>query len=185
MIVLKTNPVGIDGAIQVLQQALYAYLTDKWDVSDYACYGRAYKTQKVKEDGFIPEVFIGGKDYREVYLNDKISALSYFIYERNTFQLINTAPVSLIFSVDITKLKLFINHRADEEVRCDIANFIYDYVGGGTQQISTVTGLNNVFSEFTGWRNNDSMKHRDMQPFHSFRINFNLQYSSIPNCITN
>jgi len=185
MVVTKNNPVGVDAAIQSLQLAMYAELYSKWNLAsdgEYDCYGRAYKTQKPKVDGFIPEVYTGGKDYKDVYLNDKVNALSFFHYEKNDYKLLNSASVSLIFWVNIPKIKPSIDHRADEEVRVDVSNFIVKYIGNSEATISTITGIDRVFAEYAGWRLPESIKHRDMHPFHCFRINFNLSYDSTQIC---
>jgi len=186
MVALKLNPVGVDVVIQDMQEAMYAELVSLWGIkndTDYACYGRAYRQQVAGKDQYIPEVFVSGNDYKEVYLNDRVKALSYFQYERNDFKLMNTAPVSLIFWVNIQQLKPAIDHRADEEVRVDVANFIVKYLADNNQTISTVTGIDKVFAEYAGYRSADSIKHRDMHPFHCFRINFTLPpYDSTSNC---
>ena len=186
MVALKLNPVGVDVVIQDMQSAMYAELVRLWQIdndTDYACYGRAYRLQVPNKDAYVPEVFIGGKDYKEVFLDDRVKALSYFQYDRNAFKLMNTAPVSLIFWVNVTKVKPDVEHRADEEVRVDVANFIAGYLADSSVTISTFTGIDKVFSEYSAYRSAEGIKHRDMHPYHCFRINFNLPaYDSTSNC---
>lgn len=178
MVVLKDNPQGVDKAIQALQVLLYEYLSAAWEVSDYMCYGRCYRNQT--KDGYVPEVFIGGKDYKENFLDDRLSAISFFGYEKNTMGLVNKAEVHLIFCVNTKTLKAGISHRADEEVRSDVERALGQFLYGTT--ITTLIGLQRVFQEYNGWNRNESMKYRDMHPHHCFRINFQLAYEINNNC---
>jgi hypothetical protein len=115
MLYVKENPVGIDIPIQNFQKFLYKKLCEKW--GDFECYGRAYRNQK--DNGYIPEIYNG--EYKDVFFDDKVSALSFFNVSDMQKQLMSQreADVSLIFCVNIQKVKN-IKHRADEEVRIDV-----------------------------------------------------------------
>ena len=168
MLHLKDKPTGIDISIQRFQSFLHKKLSAKW--GDFECYGRAYRNQK--GNGYIPEIYDGG-NYKEVFFDDKISALSFFNVSDVQKELMSQreADVSLIFCVNIQKLKPNIKHRADEEVRldvieiCELNQFTFD-------MISVVTGIKSVFNEF----DINQIKYRDLHPLHCFRINFKLKY---------
>jgi len=177
MIFLKTPPIGVDIPIQYLQQALFDQLKVVWNIgdADYNCYGRAYRNQK--EDGYIPEVFTGGKEYKEVYVDDKIAALSFFGVSGGReidFSMVST-DAHLIFFVDLPKLRT-VAWRPDEEARMDVYRIIDLRGVMGWNLTSMTTGIDNVFREYTGYRSVDSIKIRDMHPFHCFRFDFELKY---------
>jgi hypothetical protein len=81
MLSVKTNPVGIDVYIQKLQTKIHNLLisADYWNIADqskYAAYGRAYRNKS--KDGYIAEVFTEGGEYKEVYWDDTLTAISFF-----------------------------------------------------------------------------------------------------------
>lgn len=184
MIWTKASPVGIDIPVTRYQNFLYPALKEVWGIQDdvsYDCHPRAYKNQTA--DGYIPEVFIGvGNDpeqpeYKEVFLDDSKSALSFFALgdltrfnEGDT-----TAQMSLTFLVNVQLLKPNTAWRGDEEIRndveklCQISRF-------GFELMEIVTGYDQVFKEYSGWRKKDGMKFRDMHPNHCFRLNFSTLY---------
>jgi hypothetical protein len=174
MLYLKDNPAGIDRPISNLQERLFKSLCSKWSIEakDYNCFCRAYKNQKA-QGGYVPEFYMGNNEYRELFFDDAVSVTSFFAagekvsLVRDMYQ----ADVSLIFSVDILKLKNS-PHRADEEVRLDVVRLcknIADF-----DLVSIETGITNVFREFS----TDGIKYRDMHPLHCFRLNFKIIYSN-------
>ncbi len=177
-LVIKNSTVGIDVPIQQLQKKLYSQLKVVWGITndtDYSSYGRAYKNQT--NDGISPEVFIGGMDYRDIYFDDTLKALSFFAID-DTVKYNEgsaTSNVSLIFMVNVQTLKPSITHRADEEIRQNVTSLIRPQMFGFTIQ-SIVTGINNVFKEYSGWMKTTGIRYRDMQPLHCFRINMALLY---------
>jgi hypothetical protein len=77
---------------------LYPKIVAAWGLdanSDkhYNSYSRAYRNQT--EDGYIPEVYKSGKEYKEVLLNDKIKALSITV---PSFHLIFCEPYTTQFA---------------------------------------------------------------------------------------
>lgn len=184
VIFLKTNPVGTDKPIQVLQQFLYAQLGKIWNLqpADYTAYGRAYRNQT--EDGYCPEVFVGiGNDpnqpeYKDAFFDDSVKALSFFgMGETEKYSVGSTiAPVFVIFQVNVPALKPSILHRGDEEIRLDVQRLCEPRKFGFTLT-GFETGLDNVFREYSGWKKKDGIKFRDEHPWHAFRINFNLLYN--------
>jgi hypothetical protein len=177
MISTKTNPKGIDEPIQKLQQYLYGKLISAWGLSneDFKCYGRAYKNDL--GNGFIPEVYVGNNEYKEVFLDDTVKVLSFFgVSDERKGKFDFTTEVFLIFFVDISKLKS-LQHRADEEVKMDVLK-LFEISLFGFELNGFTTAKEQVLKEYTGSRRNDSLKHIDMHPKHCFRLNFSLTYNN-------
>ena len=177
MISLKDTPKGIDIPIQKLQQYLYDKLTTIWSLSnnDFKCYGRAYKNDL--EKGFVPEVYVGNNEYKEVLLDDTVKALSFFgVSDERKGKFDFTTDVFLIFFVDIIKIKP-LQHRADEELKIDVLNLFKTSLFG-FELTSIVTGKENVLKEYTGSRRDEALKYIDMHPKHCFRLNFSLNYNN-------
>jgi hypothetical protein len=195
MIWQKASPVGIDIPVQRFQNWLYPQLKTIWGIdndTDYDCHGRAYKNQTA--DGYIPEVFIGTDedptklDYKEVFLDDCKSALSFFAtgdvtrYSEGD----TTIPIALVFLVNVDALKDQLAYRGDEEIRNDVER-LCQIDRFGFQLMEIITGIDQVFKEYSGWRKKEGMKFRDMHPYHCFRLNFstlydiNACYSPLPN----
>jgi hypothetical protein len=188
MLITKTNPLGIDWYIQQQQMQLHKQLMAKWalDTEDatqnalYECYGRVYRN--ATKDGYIAEMYAGNKQYKEVYWNDKLYAISFFglgnPMQRAT---LSTANVHLVFFVNLNKIKPGIAHRADEEVRNDVET-ITGRFSNGFVLTSTELWLQNVLKEYPGSRRDERLKFVDMQPVHCFRLNFTISYDANKNC---
>src|SRR5690349_22076742 len=101
MLITKTNPVGIDVAIQNLQMYLHKKLVTAWSLTGdadplYECYGRIDRNKK--DTGYIAEVYIGNNEYKEVYWNDGLKAISWFgITGKTQFDVQNKTDVHLVF----------------------------------------------------------------------------------------
>lgn len=182
MLITKTNPVGIDSYIQQFQNKLHTMLMLKWDNPTYHCYGRSYRNKT--EDGYIAEVFTDKNEYKEVYWNDTLDAISFFgIGDSIEEQTTSTIDVHLVFFVNLKKLKPSIAHRADEEVRQDVQSVFGKGIYSFTYT-STVLYLENVLREYPGSRRDDRLKFIDMHPVHCFRFNFKLSFDPTKNCST-
>lgn len=177
MLITKTNPVGIDVAIQKLQTFLHNKLTGVvlWNnATTYKCYGRCYRNKK--DTGYIAENYEGGIEYKEVYWDDSLSAVSFFgVSGQIKHDIKEQVSVHLVFFVNLKKLKPAINHRADEEVHKDIlqliGNTLFDFEYTGME-----FSIENVLREYPGSRRDDWLKFVDMHPVHCFRLNFDLVY---------
>lgn len=173
---VKANPVGVDINIKGLQRYLYPQLKTLWGINDdtsFDSYGRAYRNQT--EDGYIPEVYVGLKEYKEVLFDDKLKALSFFgVSEDVSYSDAATAQVFLIFMVNLDQIKPGVG-RNDEEVRNGVQRLLTPAPYGFTMT-GFATGIDTVFKEYSGWRKTQGIKYRDMHPLHCFRINFSLLY---------
>lgn len=182
MLITKTAPVGLDIAIQAVQTKLHTALLLKWgiDTADYRCYGRCYRNKQ--DNGYIAENYEGEGQYKEVYWDDTLKAISFFGSSANTQMDINSkVDVHLIFFVNLAKLKPAILHRADEEVRQDVVSVIGKNSFGLELQ-SIETWLENVLREYPGSRRDNRLNAVDMQPQHCFRINFTMYYNFLKKC---
>jgi hypothetical protein len=179
MLITKVKPVGIDVVIQNVQSYLHKQLVKLWSLSGdsdplYECYGRVDRNKK--EAGYIAEVYIGNNEYKEVYWNDSLKAISWFGISGKTEQdLQNKVDVHLVFFVDLAKIKPNVLHRADEEVRNEIQRLFDASVYGAALQ-SIELWLENVLREYQGSRRDDRLKAVDMHPIHCFRLNFKVIY---------
>ena len=182
MLFLKTAPVGVDIPIQKLQSYLHEKLLTKWSLqnADYEAYGRCYRNQK--EAGYVAEVYVGGNEYKEVYLDDRIAAISFFGLSGDIDHVVtNIADVHLVFWVNIKLLYPSITHRGDEEVRKDV-QVLVDNGYQGFEFTGMRMGIERVHQEYRGTimaaqANLDPLKFRDMHPYHCFRLDFKLTYN--------
>lgn len=184
MIVAKPNPIGVDYVIQQFQSKLHEFLLAKWAINtnQWFCYDRCYKNQT--SDGFIPEIYSSKGNYSELLFNDKVFVQSFFgigddiLYDSEEHQ--NVANVHLIFMVNIGKLKST-DARPDEEVRKEVQDYCSMGMFGFTLE-SLQLGITAITSDYSGFKV-DANRFRDMQPFHIFRLNFELRYDyKIHNC---
>jgi hypothetical protein len=193
MLITKTNPTGIDWYIQQLQTRLHNELVTEWELSDsdaYKCYGRCYRNIDKDNGGYVAEVYQSGKDYKEVYWDDTLTAISFFGMNGTVKKaVLSEAEVHLVFFADLSKLALkdkdetTIAHRADEELRTMTERIVGKYSNGFTL-VSTELWLENVLREYPGSRRDgSSLKAKaDMHPIHCFRLNLKLSYNPNKNC---
>ena len=187
MLVTKTNPVGIDVMIQQLQTKLHTDLCRTWGLTSdeqtakYYCYGRAYRN--ATDDGYIAEVYTGNGEYKEVYWDDTLYAISFFGLDSTIDRTVgNKAGVHLVYFVNTAKLKPSVSHYADEEVRSDVLSAVGKSAFGFNVD-SAELWLQNVLSEYPGSMRDDRLKYVDMYPVHCFRINLTANYNQ-KNCTT-
>lgn len=190
MLLLRPDPKGIDKPIQALQALVYAGLCGDWgfdpDSDVWRCYGRAYKNQQ--KDGYIPEVYIGENEYREVYYDDQFAVISFFaVGDERDYRNGYVADVSLIFSVDLSRVHPGSTDRVDEKIHAEVLSWLDKPRFGFTLE-GLVTGIDNVYREFVLYRQHTGMKSntggimfRDMHPLHCFRVNMNLVFQN-SNC---
>jgi hypothetical protein len=170
---VKPSVTGIDIPIQKLQSLLYDQIKTIWSVTDstFNMYGRAYRNQLL-DGSYIPEVYVGNKEYKDSYFDDAKSGSAFFTYESTKVNGVDTiAVVSLIMMVNLAKIKPGTT-RNDEEARVDIERMVSNGVYGFFLT-GIVTGIDQVFKEY----GTKSIKYRDMQPWHCFRLNFNITYN--------
>jgi hypothetical protein len=170
----KTNPDGIDKQIQRLQDYIYTQLgLLGWSLHE--SYERIYRTKK--GENFIPEAFISN-EYKEVLLDDKVNATSFFLIDdtETINQNLSTVTVSFIIEANIKNLYPSITHRADEEMRSDLKMILKNNPTGFHLK-KMITGADNVYQSL---RFNIKFTD-DMNQFHVVRFDLELNYN-INNC---
>lgn len=176
MLISKTSPAGIDYKLQELQTLLHDSLLTKWGIntSAYKCYGRCYRNKTDK--GYIAENYEGSGEYKEVYWDDSLAAISFFgTGVKTKYDAYEATDVHLVFFVNLATLKSSITHRADEEVKADVIDLIKPATYG-FEYIGFETGLDNVLREYPGSRRDERLTIADMHPVHCFRINMTTLY---------
>ena len=180
-LVTKSNPVGIDQKIDMLQKALFSSLIKVWNIgaSKYTCTPRCYRNQT--KDGYVAEMFTGGKDYEELYINDQVSATSFFGIGQNEIiqpDRMKVASVHLVFSVNLNELKpIPSGQRNDEEVRLDVQEVLDTYgAAHGFLVTNQITGIDKILAEYPGSRRDAGLKYKDMHPNHWFRFDLQIFY---------
>lgn len=183
MLIVIDDPKGIDVPIRKLQEKLHSYLMNAWildpedDIQNalYQSYGRCYRNKK--DTGYIAEVYVGSNEYKEVYWNDNLNAISFFgissVINHNVGEI---ADVHMAFFVNISKLKPALTNRADEEVRMDVLNML-GKGWFGFNLVSIELGIENVLKEYPGSIRDKGLARVDMHPIHCFRINLKLNYN--------
>jgi hypothetical protein len=171
---LKASPSGIDYYIQQLQVLLYNRLVVSWGDTGLASamfdfYGRAYKLYRF--DGFEPNVFTGGKEYKEVLFNDKLAALMWF--GLNDSEAVDTTTqhrykISLYGFVNLARLNPNETDRTDVEVINEVVNLINGSFGFYVQQV--YHNADSVLSMYSGTKVKEGVKTFNMQPNAIFRI---------------
>ena len=152
----KTNPVGIDVFVSMMQNVAQSELPTLFGVNEAQClfYGRG-ETAKIA-DKELKVVYSSGKDYDELGYSDKVSFVSYLmvdgLFEPDEKQ--ERVNVSLYCHGDLGKLFTSISHRADEELRKVMKEFVYRLIE--PQDMRSIELL------------------EEMQPYHSFKINFTI-----------
>lgn len=173
---LKTNPKGIDAALQPYQTKLWNKLRALWGMDDdkYLCYGRCYRNQK--KDGYVPEMYVGSKEYKDLFFDDTLSAISFFGCEEKTIKNgLHFGDAHLIFLVDLSKIKFTVTHRADEEAIQGVYLLLKNY--GELVITDEISGIDNVFREYSGWNKTGGISLKNMQPLLCFRLNFTINYN--------
>jgi hypothetical protein len=178
MLITKTDPVGIDWHVQELQTKIHNQLVTDWALADatkYQAYGRCYRNKI--DAGYIAEVLTTGKEYKEVFWNDELTALSFFgLSGQIKHGLKHEADVHFVMFANLAKLFPGAAHRMDEELRKQVFDLIGRFLMG-----FTVTGielwLENVLKEYPGSRRENRLKYVDMHPVHCFRINMKIFYN--------
>lgn len=179
MNVTKPTVTGIDIPIQKYQGVLYNAIKTAWTVNDqtFNMYGRAYRNQDKENNSYTPEIYNANNEYSDAYFDDKLSGSAFWGMGETTKVTggdVN-ANVFLIFMVNLDKVKPGTT-RNDEEVRNDIERIVLT-PNYGFELTGIITGIDQVFKEFSGYKTVKGIKFRDMQPWHCFRLNFQINYN--------
>jgi hypothetical protein len=168
MIYAKTTTYGLESQIKRLQNWLNDKLT--W-LGTIEIYG---KIQKTNRDGrIIPEVYVSGNEYKNILINDNVSASVGFLINSKTIENSQKkANVDIVFTVNLVKIHEN-NYRDDEKSLIEAEKIINSsgitLVNGDIKE-----GIEQVFAGF----DIENLKHRDMQPWYVFSLNCEINYNN-------
>lgn len=171
-LITKDSPVGVDVAVNTIQNALYTGLVTNGTWTNYESYPRAYRNET--KNGIKPEIFTGnGNDYVDAFSNDKFTVTSFFLTNNET--VVNddmfTSDISVIFQVDLNKLYTRPPHRFDEEFRNQIVKIFRD-LNGYFSFVSAVTDIDSVYEGI----DTSQVQITDTHPCHVVRFELTANY---------
>ena len=152
----KINPVGVDIFTAMMQHLEQEELPTLFGVSESLClfYGRG---EFLTLNGKLTKVvFSSGREYDILGYDKNYAFISYLMIDGNfePVGLLEKVNVSLYCHGDLTQLFPLIIHRADEELRKVMQDFVYRLI------------------EPQNMRSTETIE--EMQPFHSLKINFTI-----------
>jgi Concanavalin A-like lectin/glucanases superfamily len=171
-LILKNSPVGVDRAINTIQNALYTALVTNGTWNNYESYPRAYRNES--ESGIVPELFTGdGNDYVDVYMDDQFTVTSFFLVDDETeiSDDMFTSDISVIFQVNLNKLYTTAVHRFDEEFRNQIVN-VFKGLDGSFSFNSVTTSIDGVYAGL----DTEKVRLTDTHPCHVVRFELSANY---------
>lgn len=174
---LKTNPQGIDKAIQRAQVLLYDALNTLWGI-ELDGYGRVYKNEK--SDKVVPEVYKSENDYSGTLFTTEKAKFFFETSDKSDFSH-DTYFKSLIgvyFIVNLDTINIA-SHRADEEIRQNVFAVLRE--SPFREMKSIEVGIKNVASNFTNILEGNT-KWADKHPYHVFKIVSEVEYYYDQNC---
>lgn len=182
MLIIKNKPVTYDSNIEKLNALLHDNLQLVWKLRNpqsYVAYGRVYRN--ATERGYVPEFYSGSGEYKDVLLDDKLSAISFFGISnmgRASTSMERKLDVHFVMIANLEAIKgANNNHRLDAEIQKDVDVLLQLEKYGFIIKSGPITGSERVFEEYPGMAQ-DSMKYKsDMYPWHCFRYNLELTYT--------
>lgn len=169
----NTDPIGIDEVIEKVKNDIYDNLVDLWG-GEIDAYGRVYKNIN-SSNQFKPEAFYGEGEYKEVFLNDEVSCTFFFLEgDKDTTEdeILFVSDVKVIFMVNLKEIYPNNKGREDERARAVAVDVLRDFTFHGYTIKGIQKGLKNVFLGL----DISQMKYQDIQPYHCFSIEIDLEY---------
>lgn len=168
------NPIGIDAKIQKVQ----GFIHDRIGWENIDAFGRVFKIPS-KTKGDTLEAFIGKKEYKDVFLNDKVNATIFFIEdsEHKTDEgILFTNTVSVVFMVNLKKLYPDVENRADLNAQQDALRLVKK------SRIIKAPRIEKDLAQILSKINIENLKLSNMQPYHVFAIEGDISYYLNSNC---
>ena len=163
----KDNAVGVDAEINRFIRIIDKQLNTVggWDIDIYHKIYREYMNDKA-----YPYAFVGGKDYQEVFVNDKSNGeVGFYLTTTRTIDTALSVNCDVIFSIDLDKIDNGSLQREDEKAIL----LALEAVDKCSDVTSVKTGLDNVFKGFS----TKDIKRGDMQPFLNFSFSIEIEYN--------
>lgn len=165
------NPKGIDAPIQDMQNLFIDRLWTSVATGKKSFNHRVFKN--MRNGIVIPELFVSGKEYKEVSFDDRLTVLSWFDVSSRTssYELgAITQDVGIFFMVNLAELYPTITHRAVEESHLDVQKILLRRPQGFKIE-SIITG-HDAYGDYPL----DKLKFPDMQPWHAFKFVCSVNY---------
>ena len=174
MIFAKTTPYGIDKKLKAIQTSLNTSLAKLW-LGTIEVYGKIEPTKR--NDKVIPEVYVSGIEYRELFVNDSVTAtIGFIVKDRTVTKNTITAKVDVVFTVDLKKA-YGVALREDEKAIIQAKKAVEKtMLCGAITKINV--GIDDVFKGF----DRERIKYRDMQPWLVFSFETEITYDETINC---
>lgn len=163
--------VGIDNKIKIMQDVLFLHL----GFTNVDFYGRVHKIISKEGKGFTPEVHISNTERKGVFYDDRNAAGGNVFFIDNDEHTTKdgsffVAKVKVVFMLNLNKVAAVKPYRADSEIQQKAIELLKRLK---TIEITSIEkGIENVLSDF----NTEQILKNDLQPFHTFSINGNLNY---------
>jgi hypothetical protein len=163
--------IGIDTKIKIMQDVLFQHL----GFTNVDFYGRVQKVISKKGNGLIPEVHISNTERKEVFYDDqKAPGGNVFFIDNDEHTTSDgkffVAKVKVVFMFNLNKVAAVKSYRADSEIQHKAIELLQRLKS--IEITSIEKGIDNVLSDFTI----ENIKINDLQPYHTFSINGNLNY---------
>ncbi len=168
-----TSPKGLDREIDALQVRVYDALIAKGWIY-YDSYPRSYVNSKNEKENTI-EYAVNNKDYKEVLLNDKVNATSFFILTKSEKKDIRMekASLSFVFQVNTKNLKPAVTTRiADEDIINEIKSILFMQTYS-IKLLNVKKGVNDVYSDLKV----NMSKRNELSEFCVCRFDMDLHYT--------
>ena len=174
---LLQNTSGIDCEIKSMQKGIYdALIVDFGNVEGF---GRVYRVPTDNQP--IPCVFKQGtgKDYQEVYLDDRNSIQFCFIdseTHKTKDGVLYSTPVKVVFWFNLNVIGK--GYRADAEAHRIVSTIFKDDLFNEFTYDSIEKGIESIFRGF----DTSKIKNTDMHTYHVFSFNIDLNYYLTRKC---
>ena len=175
MIFTKTTTYGLESKIARIQAYLNINLPwfNNVNDEDIEIYNKIQPTKRIREERevIIPEVFAGGKDYKNPFINDRVSGtIGFLVTDRNVDLQVRTATLRVIFTVCLTDIHA--NDLREEERALLEAERVLRNSG----LVNVTDAIEYIPDVFAG-SSQVEIRYRDMQPWYVFAIVCNTTYS--------
>jgi|SRR5690606_119734 len=163
------NGNGLDFEVEKIKR----HLSQRLKFPNVEFYGRVYKNPTKADNGkYVPEIYTGSKEYKEVLTNDLKNGISFFFDSgKHTNENVSEmkTELTIVFILNLSRLKGDAVRR-DSEVQTEVLSEIIKL--RQFESIELISGLESL-KEF----DTSKIKLSDMQPWHIFSIKGQIKYN--------
>ena len=187
-------PVGLDNAIQGIQEDIYEQLPNYWNNTPFPIvgYGRVQRTplNEGKEQPeyytqsktFLPEWYDASiKNYRDVFWDTKNGAQFCFLIDEEDKALDEQtflSKVTIVFWVNLERIYPIKEEQTVSRAHRDVMEVLRNYNFRRYQINNIERGVDNIFRQYL----TKNMRYNDMHPLHCFAVNVDLTYYLTDKC---